>query len=420
MNPLERVEKEIKECVKCGVCRAHCPVFAETGRETSVARGKVALARAILSGEIVLDDRTYADMSKCLLCGSCVQKCPNDVPTDEIVVAARQALAQKRGLTSFHKAIRHVLKNRGFMKSGAFLAALLSPLVFRKVPGTSGLRLRFPLPYIGRKRFFPKIATTPFLERHPEVIPGEPEKPRVLYFVGCMTNFIYPRIGEATVALFKSQGCTVIIPKEQQCCGLPAMSGGDMTTFRELAAKNLEMLEKYQADYIITACASCGGALHSYYPAVIGKAYPELADRCEAIAAKTVDAVSMLKKLGFNPERMVGEPGLKITYHDPCHLRRRNITKEPRELLRALPGSEFVEMEAADACCGLGGTFNVYHYETSMAINSRKSAAIAGSGADVVLTGCPGCMMQLADGLLQKGIKTKVMHVLEILAGRIC
>jgi glycolate oxidase iron-sulfur subunit len=416
MNPLKRVEKEMKACVKCGVCRAHCPVFAELGREPAVARGKVALARAILSGAIEPDKRTYDDMSRCLLCGNCVLKCPNDVPVDEIVVAARAVLAEKRGLSSLHKAVRYLLKNRGIMRNGAFIAAILSPIVLRKIPGSSGLRLRFPVPLIGRRRFFPKIAATPFMARHPEITPGAAGKPRIVFFAGCMTNFIYPQVGDALVAILTRLGCTVIIPKDQQCCGLPAMSGGDMATFGELAPKNLAALERHQADYIVTACASCGGAIHGYYPAVIGKAFPELGERCKAIAAKAVDAVSLLKILGFDAAQSVTEPGLKMVYHDPCHLRRQHKTKEPRDFLRTLPGAEFVEMEAADSCCGLGGTFNAYHYETSMAINARKSAAIIKSYADLVLTACPGCMMQLADGLLQKGSKARVKHILEILA----
>ena len=416
MDPLKLVEKEMKACVKCGVCRAHCPVFAELGREPAVARGKVALARAIHSGAIELDNRTYADMSRCLLCGSCVLKCPNDVPVDEIVVAARAALAKKRGLSSFHKAVRFLLKNRGIMRNGAIIAAILSPFVLRKIPGSSGLRLRFPVPFIGRRRFFPKIAATPFMSRHPEITPGAAGKPRIVFFAGCMTNYIYPQVGDALLALLTSLGCTVIIPKDQQCCGLPAMSGGDMATFGELAAKNLEVLEKFQADYIVTSCASCGGALHSYYPAVIGKTLPELAERCKAVAAKAVDAVSLLKILGFNAANAAAAPGMKLAYHDPCHLRRQHKTAVPREFLRSLPGAEFVEMEASDACCGLGGTFNAYHYETSMAINTRKSAAILKSRADIVLTACPGCMMQLSNGLLQNGSKTSIMHILEIMA----
>jgi len=419
MDPLKHVEQELKKCVKCGACRAHCPAFAEYRREPAVARGKVALAQHLMKGDITLDDQTYLAMSKCLLCGSCVEKCPNDVPTDEIVIAAREALAERRGLTTFHRAVGRVIGNRKLMKMGAAAAALLGPLFFRKVPATSGLRLRFPLPFVGGKRHIPQLAKKPFMDRHPEVIDGLPGKPRIVYFVGCMTNFVYTEIGEAALALFRHLGCTVIIPREQQCCGLPGMSGGDLATVRELAEKNLTALEKYEADYVVTACATCGGALHKLYPLVVGKRHPHLKARLEALAAKNIDASVLLQKLGLNPEETGAGESLKVTYHDPCHLRTRAVTRQPRELLGNVAGVELAEMEGADKCCGLGGTFNVYHYDSSRRINAPKTAAIVKTGAAVVATGCPGCMMQLSDGLQHAGAKTRVMHTLEILARNI-
>ncbi|MBC7963578.1 MAG: (Fe-S)-binding protein [Steroidobacteraceae bacterium] len=419
IDPLKRVEDQLKKCVKCGACRTNCPAFTAFQREPAVARGKVALAQHILKDDIELDDQTYLAMSRCLLCGSCVEKCPNDVPTDEIVIAAREALAQRRGLTTFHKAVAQVIKNRSRMKMGVKMAAVLGPLFFKKVPETSGLRLRFPMPFVGNKRFIPAIAKKPFIDRHPEVIPGEAGKPRIVFFVGCMTNFVYTEIGEAALALFRHLGCTVIIPKGQQCCGLPGMSGGDINTVRDLAEKNLSEMERYEADYVMSACATCSGALHRLYPLVVGKRNPELRERLEALAKKTVDASLLLQQLGLDPaESGAGEP-IRITYHDPCHLRTRGITRQPRELLRATPGVELVEMEGADKCCGLGGTFNVYHYDSSMTINDFKSRAIIATNAQAVATGCPGCMMQLADGLKQHGSSVEVLHTLQLLARRL-
>jgi glycolate oxidase iron-sulfur subunit len=257
------------------------------------------------------------------------------------------------------------------------------------------------------------------MDRHPEVIPGEPGRPRILFFVGCMTNFVYTEVGEAALALFRHLGCTVIIPKDQQCCGLPGMSGGDLDTVRGLAEKNLAALERYEADYVMTACATCGGALHKFYPAVIGRKHPELLERCRALADKTVDAAVLLQKLGLKPEETGAGEELQITYHDPCHLRTRSITKQPRELLVATPGVGLAEMAGADKCCGLGGTFNVYHYDASRQINTGKTEAIVATGAHAVATGCPGCMMQLSDGLQHAGSRVRVMHTLEILARRL-
>ena len=414
-DPLKRVEDQLKKCVKCGACRTNCPAFAVFQREPAVARGKVALSQHILTDDIELDDRTYEAMSKCLLCGSCVEKCPNDVPTDEIVIAARESLAQKRGLTTFHAAVGQVIKNRTRMKMGAKMASLLGPLFFKKVPETSGLRLRFPAPFVGNKRYIPEIAKHSFIDQHPEVIPGEPGKPRIAFFVGCMTNFVYTEVGEAALALFRHLGCTIIIPKGQQCCGLPGMSGGDLGTVRDLAERNLTEFEKYDVDYVMSACATCGGALNRLYPLVIGKRNPELRDRLETLAKKTVDASQLLRQLGLDPTETGSGEAIRVTYHDPCHLRTRGVTKQPRELLKGSPGIELVEMEGADKCCGLGGTFNVYHYDSSMTINDGKSEAIIATGATVVATGCPGCMMQLSDGLKQHGSTVEVVHTLQLL-----
>lgn len=416
MDTLKRLENELKRCVKCGACRANCPVFSVLGRETVSARGKIALARAALSGKVGLDARTRSDMSKCLLCGRCVEKCANDVPADLIVLASREALARKRGVTAFHRMVGILLRNRGLLNKGVFLAALFGPLVFRKIPASSGLRLRFPLPFVGGKRHLPRIAAKPFLDRHPEIIPGVTGKPRVAFFVGCMTNFLYPEIGEAAVVLLKSLGCTISIPKDQQCCGFPALSGGDLTTFRKLAEQNITSLEKHQADFVITACASCGGAFHRMYPKLLAERCPELAERCRLLAEKTIDVMELLRMLGFTPGEGGADASMRIAYHDPCHLRARGITRLPRDLLEAVPDVGFVEMEAADACCGLGGTFTAYHYGTSMAINARKTTAIRNAAVDVVATACPGCMLQLSDGLCQGRVGARVVHILEILA----
>lgn len=415
MEPLARIESELKKCVKCGTCRAHCPAFSVLGREPVTARGKIALARGILSGSVPIDARTREDMSKCLLCGRCVDKCANNVPTDLIVLAAREVLARKRGLTPFSRMISLFLGNRSILNGLSMLAKIAGPLLFGKIPASSGLRLRFPFRFLGRRRI-PALARRPFLGRHPEVMEGRPGRPRVLYFVGCMTNFIYPEIGEAAVFLLKELGCTVIIPKEQQCCGFPAISGGDVETFRSLAEKNLCALEKHSADYIMTACASCGGAFHRLYPRVLGERFPLLASRFLSLAEKSVDASVLLERLGFEPGRSGDSARQKVFYHDPCHLRNRSVVNEPRGLLRSLAGLELVDAERSDTCCGLGGTFNYYHYGTSMEINAAKITAIGSSGADIVATGCPGCMLQIADGLSRGQGRVRVRHLLEILA----
>lgn len=408
---LEDYREQIEQCVKCGACQAHCPVFGEHKRESIVARGKVALAHALLNDEVELDERMMADMSKCLLCASCFDKCPNLVPTDEIVAAARREIAEKKGLSTFGKALTTVLKHPRLMNTLAKSGKAFSWLLFKKIPEKSGLHLRFPTPFVSRDRTIPEIAEKPFRERHPELIPGEAGKPTVVFFTGCMINYMYPDIGEALLKILKFMGVTVHIPADQGCCGLPAISAGDGATVEELSRRNLTALTRHPNDAVITACASCNEG--------IGRHFQHLGGDYAAMADKVMDMNVFLVRQGLDkmldalPKKDIYQ---RVTYHDPCHLRTQGITREPRTLLKALPGVRFVEMEGADRCCGLGGTFSVYHYDTSKQIGARKAPGIEKSGADLLATACPGCMMQLQDTINHAGLKTRVIHLLELIA----
>lgn len=408
---LKDLEEQIRQCVKCGACQAHCPVFGEEKKESVVARGKVALAHALLDQELEIDERFAADMSKCLLCGSCFDKCSNLVPTDEIVMAARREIARRQGLTTFGKAVCATLKHPNLMKWGARGAGALSSLLFKKVPEQSGLRLRFPAPFIAGDRTLPEFPAKPFRERHPEFIPGDEGKPLVAFFTGCMINYAYPQIGEALLKVLKFMGINTWIPADQGCCGLPALSAGDGETVEALGERNLAVFSRKEPAAIVTACATCNSGF--------GKHFAEMGPDQAAVAAKVTDILVFLVKEGLAEklaELPQKDPERTVTYHDPCHLRTQGITREPRELLKALPGVRFVEMEGADRCCGLGGTFSVYHYETSKKIGARKAPGIEKSGANLVASACPGCMMQLQDTINHAGLPQKVVHVLELIA----
>jgi glycolate oxidase iron-sulfur subunit len=408
---LKDFEEQIKQCVKCGACQAHCPVFGEEKKESVVARGKIALADALLKDDVELDERFMADMSKCLLCGSCFDKCPNLVPTDEIVMAARREIAARKGLTTLGKGIGTVLGHPALMDFLVKGGKTFSSLLFKKVPEGSGLRLRFPVPYIAKDRTLPEISEIPFRQRHPAFIPGKEGKPTVAFFTGCMINYAYAEIGDALLAILKFMGIGVHIPAGQGCCGLPALSAGDGKTVEELAERNLEAFAPIAAERIVTACASCNHGIDKLYQG-LGPGHDALAERVE-------DILVFLVKQGL-PEKLASLPKsekrTRVTYHDPCHLRTQGITKEPRALLKALPSVDFVEMEGADRCCGLGGTYSVYHYQTSRKIGGRKATGIEKSGAELVASACPGCMMQLQDTINHAGLPQRTIHVLQLIA----
>jgi len=410
LKDLEDYRAEMEQCVKCGACRAHCPVFGAERREGRVARGKIALSQAVLDGEIDFEAKVMEDLSQCLLCGSCCAGCPNKVPTEEIVAAARRRIAEEKGLSTFGMGVAAVIGRPKLMNALAKTGGKLSNLLFKKLPDNSGLRLRFPVPYLESGRTLPPFTDKPFRERCPERIAGEPGKPTVAFFTGCGINYMYPAVGEAFLKALKFLGVTVIVPKDQACCGLPAVSAGAGKTVEALADQNYAALTREPVDYILTACASCNAGLV--------KVYGDMQGDCAELGPKTRDIFVFLLEQGL-AEKLAELPRAAkrttVTYHDPCHLRTQGITKEPRDVLKALPQVEYVEMEDAGTCCGLGGTYSVYHYDNSKKIGAKKAGNIETSGADLVATDCPGCIMQLQDSINQAGGKQRAVHILELL-----
>ncbi len=411
MKDLEQYREWSQACVKCGACRATCPVFKAEHREGAVARGKIALAQAMMDGQLFAEERLVHELSQCLLCGSCTHLCPNQVPTSEIVAAARREVARKNGLSGFGKGVAALLTHKKVMDWMSKGSDLASKLLCRQIPDTSGLRLRFPVPGMPNERTFPKPSFKPFLKRELRQTVSRSAGPRVLFFTGCGINYIYPEIGEYLVRILNFMEIHVTLPDEQVCCGLPALSAGAGEAVDTLAKRNLKALKIHAFDYVLTACASCYGALAGIYP-TLGTDYAPFAE-------KTRDIMDFLMDMGL-AARLEALPRsadrVKVTYHDPCHLRNHGLTRPPRQLLSALPQVDYVEMADAATCCGLGGTFSVHHYETSQEIGNQKAKHVAQSGAQIVATACPGCIIQLQDSLNRQKIPARTVHLLELVS----
>lgn len=409
---LNDFEAVIRECVKCGVCQAHCPTYKVTRKEGAVARGKIALAASLLNGETDLETTLQSDISMCLMCGSCMAKCPNKVPTHEIVGAVRRKISNEKGLSPIGHGVSAVLSTPGLLKTMVKAGAALSPLLLKKIPDSSGLRLRFPSPFM-KERTLPEMPSKNLFDRVTEFTNGQQDRPLVGFFAGCSISYLYPEIGEAMVRVLHGLGFSVYTPRSQRCCGIPALSAGNGKLVDKLSTANVASFEKWDCKYIVTACASCNGGIGEYYRTM----HKDLSHFTD----KVIDFSVLLQQEGLftrlgNMEKWPEDRRKIVTYHDPCHLRTQNITREPRELLKALPNVDFVEMEGAATCCGLGGTFSVYHYEESKKIGGRKMKGLAKSGAEQIATGCPGCIMQLQDSINHAGLQVKAVHLLELLA----
>lgn len=401
--------RELGECVRCGACQAQCPVYLETGKEGAVARGKIVLAAEMLADRMELDPEAINDLSMCLLCGACVKNCPNKVPTDAIVSALRRKISAEKGLSAIGKGVAALTGHPRLLGSLVRGAGLFPSLFFKKIPETSGLRLRFS-PESLKDRILPPLPSRNLFARLPERLQGQPGKATVAFFAGCSITYLYPEMGEAAVRLLHRLGYTVLVPRSQGCCGMPALSSGNADLVEQLVQANVTAFSGEKIAAILTACASCGSTLNRFYRELKGGAAGSLPE-------KAMDIHVFLKKEGWI-ERLAALPKagkrVRVCYHDPCHLKNHGITAEPRELLAALPAVDYVEMEGAALCCGLGGTFAVSRPEISQGIAGRKIPGLAASGAELAASSCPGCIMQLASIIHRAGLPMRAVHTLSL------
>jgi glycolate oxidase iron-sulfur subunit len=426
---------EIDKCVKCGTCRSICPTFRVLGRETASARGKLALIGAYLEGEKGLGEDYIRHLKECTMCGGCKGSCPAGVDTVRVMNAARAEHVEREGVSfaaSF--VMKNLLDYKGLMPRALRYMSKFRGILFRESPAENGLVSRFSLPVIGCGRLVPELAKTFFLDtKEARALDSAPGKgvARVAFYSGCGVNFLMPEVGLKSVRALEKRG-PVVVPGAQVCCGMPAYYMGDVETAKRLAIKNIEVFERYDLDYIITSCATCSHALKNVFKEIIAETGDaELLKRAERFSAKVRDITEFLpvKKIARGEETAghgaggAGpEPDAKkkpvVTYHDPCHLNRnQGIRDAPRDLIKSRTDLEFREMRFPCSCCGLGGGLSMNNYELSIKITKRKADSIRDAGADIVATACPGCIVQLRDGLHRYGVKAKVVHVVDLLEG---
>ncbi|MFV2081701.1 MAG: (Fe-S)-binding protein [bacterium] len=413
--------KSCSACVKCAKCHTVCPVYAVVPKESHSARGKMALIEAAIEGNLESSTLLREYLELCLLCGACEEACPNLVPTVPVMFQAREMVADDVG----NKAGKGILLNHLLGALKTFRLAMRTGrvaqrLVFRRIPQEAGLRRRFPMPLVPEDRTIPGVSTRFFTELASGTV-REGTGPRVGIFAGCMVNYLYPETGITMIELLAATGATVVVPEDQACCGMPALAGGAGDTARELAVKNLEEFEKFDLDLIVTGCASCGSNLKENYsrllekrgvdPGRAGNFVSKIFDINEFMTGKVLSSLTEDELSGPVEKRVV-------TYHHPCHLARfQGIKDEPIRLIGSIPGVEFVPMEDADRCCGMGGSFSIEHYDISKRINDEKVDRIAETRAGTVVTSCPACILHIRDGLRRHGIEgVEVVHVVQLLA----
>jgi glycolate oxidase iron-sulfur subunit len=414
-DELRPIYDEVSKCNKCGFCQAVCPIFDITKDEQSVARGHNAHIRKLIEGRLDLDKELKDPLFECLLCRTCVANCFPAVRTDKNIIRGRaeymKQVGQPKVMTFlFHKLLPDQWKMAKYVRLGAFG----KNAGMTKLARALGILKWFGKDFAKAEGIIEKLPTRFFRDRVQDLTLSPAKKDvKIGYFVGCGFNFVLPHVSEATVDFLVSRGVEIEVA-ENCCCGLPAYGYGDLEAARKMAAKNMEILEKMDVDIIMTECASCSSMLKDY-PELFEED-PEMRERAERLAGR-VQGFSE-----FMHDRMPDTPpaagmDVKVTFHDPCHLcRYQKIVREPRAILKHIPGVTFVEMSEADRCCGAAGSYNIMHYEQSMQVLDRKVKHIKNADVDVLTTECPGCQIQLGYGVRRAGLPTRVMHLSQLLS----
>ncbi len=385
--PLELAQK----CVKCGLCKSVCPSYH--GEEGSFARGRLALAEMVVRGEIPLDREVASQWNECAMCRRCEWVCPNDVQYKEIFIQARELQERELGRDLISKA---GLKSLELMQSSAGrkvikLAGKLSKLLPSEI--------KTPLP-TGSVKFMPKPDGKPFGIRGKTFKAGN-EKGKLLFFTGCMIDVFYGRTGESVIKLMNKLGYTVVVPQDIKCCGAPHLYHGNREAFQRLKEHNIKEIEKHDFDAIVVACPTCGGALMEDY------------DR----DWKVFDFAQIV----FQEKPKFKGTNEKITFHVPCHSYTAMKTNPSvfYSVMESVEEAQVVKAEKAQSCCGFAGLWSIKNPKLSEKVQKEKVEDFKSTGADYVLTTCPGCVLQLRDGVKKFGSPQKVLHLADYLSERV-
>ena len=406
-------------CVRCGLCLTACPTYVLTAHEAEGPRGRVAMLRALAEGRLAPTPDLVQHEQSCLVCEACSSVCPAGVRMGPLQVAFRAALAPTAPGPSWQRAARYVVFRGLFGHMRAFrlvvrLLWLYQRLGLRAAARRSGL-LRL-LRLAEREALLPPIPHR-FLVPHGETYPGGRGE-RVALFAGCVMSTGLAAIGRATIRVLQRAGCDVVNPAGQGCCGALHAHGGDLDGARTLARRNVAAFEAAGDAPIVVNAAGCSAMLKEYAHHLADD--PAWAARARAFAARVRDVTELLAARPAGALRFPlpprGPVDVSVTYQDPCHLAHaQGIRQPPRALLRAIPGLELRELDDGGLCCGSAGVYNVTHPAAGRALRERKLDAALATGADVIATANPGCLLHLRAGLAARGSRVQVRHVVELL-----
>ena len=408
----------VNQCVHCGLCLAYCPTFSELGTEMDSPRGRIFLIKSLAEGRIGLSDPTVEHLSLCLDCRACETVCPAGVPYGQLIEAAKAEIERQRPGGPVRRTFRWL--NFGLLLGHPrVLAAAAAGLRLYQASGLQALVRRTGLVRLlpGTLSVWEALLPTlpPAADRAPlpPVTPAVgPRRARVAMLTGCVQSVVFGVHNRATARVLARNGCEVVAPAGQGCCGALNAHGGDHARALDMAKRTIETFEAVAADAVIVNTSGCGAHMKAY--GTLLAAEPAWAERAARFARTVQDVAEFLAR---EPLRgpLVPVP-MTVTYHDPCHVvHGQKIRRQPRELLAQIPGLRVVDLPESDWCCGSAGIYNLTQPEMADRLLRRKVRNVESTGADVVVTANPGCILQIQAGLRAQGRERPVLHLVEVL-----
>ena len=411
--------EDMQRCVHCGYCICDCPTYLELGTEAESPRGRLHLISALAEGRVSATAGLVAHLDRCVQCRACETACPSGVAFGRIMERGRAlVLRGGGGRPPLSWRLRASLASLLLPHPGRlrFLAGLLrfyQRSGFQKLVRSTRLLKLLPGRLYEMEQFLPPLpdrVLTPVEVTRPS---GDAPAHRVALLVGCVTPVLYPNLHEATVRVLVRNGCEVVVPPKQTCCGALHVHAGDLKAARRLARQNIDVFLALGVEAVITSAAGCGSTMKEYGELL--KDDLKYAERATTFSALVKDVTEYLVALPFSAE--MGTVRGRVTYQDSCHLAHaQKIKAQPRAILEAIPGLDFVELPQADRCCGSGGVYSLTQPEMSWRLLEEKMKRVAETKAGILATANTGCMMQLQAGLRRFGPKkTQMAHVVELL-----
>ena len=404
----ENAENIANRCLKCGFCVNQCPVYRELRDETVSPRAKLRLIKAYREGTLKNDRILRKVLSNCLMCEACYKNCPGGLHTADAIAEMRTDFRNKYGLDWKKKLLKAALGDKRLRKLSAYWARLVYNNFISNVP----MPLDVPAGALSLKNI-PRMNKA-LTNR----TAGGKRNKKAFFFVGCVDRFMFSETAEAVVKVLNAAGYDVEISPEERCCGMPLMISGDSASLGKSARINIDLMLAGGYDAIVSGCPTCIVALKNKYAGII-KGDAEYEAKLSKITPLMSDFTVLLAN-NIKELPLLKEDKALVTFHDPCHLiNSLGVAEEPRQLIKAAPGVTFKEIPGGPSCCGSGGFYHVYFPEIARKIGRRKAENIKKTEAEITLTACPACKLQLINFTRSANIKTEVKHIAEFLSERL-